>query len=236
MLYAIWSSKGGSGASVIVAATAVALARRGGGRLADLAGDQPAIFTMADDPTTGLADWLATGSEAPTEALDRWAVQVAPGIALLPRGGFNAPADWAGDAAAGAALAVALRTGGTHTLVDVGVPTTPAARALVEVSDASVMVTRSCYLALRRAVRDDLLPRAAGVVLVEEAGRALGKREVADVLHRPVLAHVDVRPSIARAVDAGVVAQRVPADLFRAGEAVLDALGFAVTVGGRVAG
>lgn len=235
MLYAVWSSKGGSGASVIVAATAIALARRGGARLADLAGDQPAIFAMAGEPATGLADWLAAGCEAPTEALDRLAVQATPSIALLPRGGLNAPPDWAGDAAAGAALGVALRSGGSHTLVDVGVPTSPATRALVEVADASVMVTRSCYLALRRAVRDELLVRAAGVVLVEEPGRALGRREVADVLGKPVLAHIEVRPSIARAVDAGVVAQRTPAALMQVGEAVLDALGFASAVGGRVA-
>lgn len=235
MLYAVWSSKGGSGASVIVAATAVALARRGGARLVDLAGDQPAIFAMNGDPATGLADWLAAGCEAPTEALDRLAVQATPGIALLPRGGLNAPLDWAGDAAAGAALGVALRSGESHAIVDVGVPSCPAARALVEVADASVMVTRSCYLALRRAVRDELLLQAAGVILVEEPGRALGRREVSDVLGKPVLAHIEVRPSIARAVDAGVVAQRMPATLVRAGEAVLDALGFASAVGGRVA-
>ena len=53
------------------------------------------------------------------------------------------------------------------------------------------------------------------MVLVEEQGRSLGPSEVADVLDRPVLARVQVRPSIARAIDAGVLASRLPEALAR---------------------
>jgi hypothetical protein len=42
VLLALWSPKGGSGTSVLAAACALVLGRRGGARLADLDGDQPA--------------------------------------------------------------------------------------------------------------------------------------------------------------------------------------------------
>jgi hypothetical protein len=64
-------------------------------------------------------------------------------------------------------------------------------------------------------VRSPQLGRAAGVVLVEEQGRSLGPSEVADVLDQPVLARVPVRASVARAVDAGVLAARLPEALAR---------------------
>ena len=87
MLLALWSPKGGSGTSVLAAACAlVPRPRAGGARLADLGGDQPAIFGLGADPATGLADWLAAGPEAPTDALERLAVEAAPGVALIPRG------------------------------------------------------------------------------------------------------------------------------------------------------
>ena len=76
-------------------------------------------------------------------------------------------------------------------------------------------MVRGCYLALRRGVHSPLLARSAGVVLVEEPGRSLGAPEVADVLDRPVLARVPIRPAIARAVDAGVLASRLPDALAR---------------------
>ena len=91
VLLALWSPKGGSGTSVFAAACALVLAREigsaGGVRIADLDGDQPAIFGLGADPELGLLDWLGAGPEAPTEALDRLLVEVAPGVGLLPRGG-----------------------------------------------------------------------------------------------------------------------------------------------------
>jgi hypothetical protein len=216
VLVAFWSSKGGSGTSVVTAACALVLARAGNGaRLADLGGDQSAIFGLASEPETGLVDWLAAGPEAPGGALERLAVSAAPGVVLVPRGGPERPLAPLAAAEAGAALSVALRDGPVPTLVDVGQPTSPAARALVEVADSSVLVLRGCYLALRRAVRSPLLARAAGVVLLEEAGRSLGCRDVREVLDLPVLARVPVRAGVARAVDAGVLGTRLPEILAR---------------------
>jgi hypothetical protein len=216
MLLALWSPKGGSGTSVLAAACALVLARRAdGARLADLAGDQPAIFALATEPATGLGDWLAAGPEAPPDALERLSLVAAPGVALLPRGAADRALAPQPAAEAGAALAVALRDAPVPTIVDAGTATAPAARALVEVADASVVVVRGCYLALRRAVHSPLLPRAAGTVLVDEPGRSLGATELADVLDRPVLARVPARAAIARAVDAGVLAARLPEPLAR---------------------
>jgi len=225
MLFALWSPKGGSGTSVLAAACAAALARRGGCRLADLSGDQPAILGLGADPDTGIAEWLATGPDAPADALDRLAVEVAPGLALLPRGASARVLTPAAVAEAGAALAVALRDGPVPTLVDCGRAADPAARALVEVADVSVVVVRGCYLTLRRALRAPALARTSGVVLVQEKDRPLRAQEVADVLDLPILARVPYHPGTLRAVDAGVLVHRTPEHLARAAGTLVQRLG-----------
>ncbi|MGI8797654.1 MAG: hypothetical protein ACR2IR_13920 [Acidimicrobiia bacterium] len=226
MLFALWSPKGGSGTSVLAAACSLVLARHSDGvRLADLDGDQPAIFGLGADPPTGLADWLAAGPEAPTEALDRLAVEATHEVALLPRGSAERSLAPVAAAEAGAALGVALRDGPAPTVVDLGAAVAPAARALLEIADASAVVVRGCYLALRRAVHSPGLARSAGIVLVDEPGRSLGAREVAEVLDRRVLARVPVRAATARAVDAGVLAARLPDSLARSATEMLDGLG-----------
>jgi hypothetical protein len=230
LLLALWSPKGGSGTSVLAAAISLVLARRGPARLADLDGDQSAIFGLAPEPTAGLGAWLATGPGAPTEALDRLTIRVAPGLDLLPFGGVprGTPEP---RPESGAALVTALRDG-PDTVVDVG-PHDQVGEAVVEVADVSVIVVRSCYLALRRAVRRPLVAGAAGVVLVEEGGRALGREAVAEVLGCPLLARVPVRPAVARTVDAGLLASRLPPQLAVPAGRVLDALGLGLT--GRAA-
>lgn len=233
-LLAVWSPKGGAGTSVVAAACSILLARTGPTRLADLAGDQPAVLGLGDDPDTGLSDWLALGAAAPVDALDRIVRTVAPDLDLLPLGGVGVAAGASPTPEAGAALAVALREGGP-TVVDLGAAATPASRAVLEVADAALLVVRPCYLALRRAVRLDATRRSAGIVLVEEPGRALGVREVADVLGRPVVARVPVRDTIARAVDAGVLVARVPEPLERAAVEALRAVGLGTGRAGAVA-
>jgi len=223
VLLALWSPKGGSGTSVLAAACAAVLARRGGCRLADLAGDQPAVLGLGADPETGLAEWLATGPDAPAEALDRLAVEVAPGLRLVPAGTRRVLAP-AAAAEAGAALGIALRSGDGPCIVDAGRADDPAGRMVVEVADASVIVVRGCYLTLRRAVHTPLTLRAAGIAFVDEPGRALGPAEARDVLDRPILVRVPVRPAVARAVDAGVLAVRPPDGLARAATRLLDRL------------
>jgi len=228
VLLALWSPKGGSGTSVVAASLALVAAARAEARLADLGGDQPAILGLppllvaplpaAPHPPSscpgavvggGLSAWLAAGPAAPTEWLDVMAVPVVPGLRLLPWGEGS---EGVLVAEAGAALGVALRDGGL-TVLDAGVADGPAALAAVEVADAALIVIRPCYLALRRAVADPRLGRSSGAVLVEEPGRALDAGDVAAVLGLPVVARFPVRAEIARAVDAGVLRDRLPAPL-----------------------
>jgi len=128
-------------------------------------------------------------------------------------------------AEAGAALAVVLGDGPVPTLVDCGTAAEPASRAVVEVADVAVVVLRGCYLGLRRAVHSPALTRTVGAVLMEEPGRSLSAREVSDVLDVPVLARVPVKATVARAVDAGVLAARLPDLLARPAAGLLQRTG-----------
>jgi hypothetical protein len=225
VLVCCWSPKGGSGTSVFAAACALTLARGiEGVRLADLDGDQPSILGLAADPPTGLREWLGVGVDAPVDALERLGLPATHGVTLLPAGREDLT-DVAPEA--GAALGVALREHPAPTVVDVGVPEAAPLEALLDVADATILVVRGCYLALRRAVRMAPTARAAGVVLVEESGRALGARDVADVLGLPVLATVSVRSSVARVVDAGVFPVRLPDALVKPAREVLARVGCA---------
>ncbi len=234
MLIAYWSPKGGSGTSVLAAATAGVLARRCGATLADLGGDQPAVCGLARDPDVGLRDWLVAGPEAPAEALERLGVDVAPGLEVLPYGGRETREPGAVLPEAGAALGVTLRDRSSPTVADVGslMRTDPeAAEALLEVADVTVLVVRPCYLTLRRAVAMPAVARVDLVAFVDEPGRSLAAPQVLDVLGLSNSVKVPVRASIARAVDAGVVVTRTPDVLRRSVREILHQLGVADDAG-----
>lgn len=76
----------------------------------------------------------------------------------------------------------------------------------------NIMVVRPCYLALRRAVamQDAVTPDQ--VILITEPGRALSSRDVERALGVSVTV-VEFDPSVARAVDAGLLAARLPRTL-----------------------
>jgi hypothetical protein len=202
--------------------------------LVDLAGDLPAIAGLAPgrdqarlprSPFPSLGRWLAAGPAAPTDALDALVHPLGEGLGLLPLGPPVSGMPMAHlPAESGAALAAALASGPT-VVADAGRAEHPVQRALVEVADASVVVVRGCYLALRRAVEDDLTARALGVVVVEEPGRSLGPADVADVLGCPVLASIGVDPSVSRVVDAGLLLHRPPQLLSGALRSLADTLG-----------
>jgi hypothetical protein len=230
MLLSLWSPKGGSGTSVFAAACAIVLAADRGARLVDLDGDQSAVLGLASaglGESRGVRDWLAAGPETPAGGLSRLVIDAGPGLELLPPG----TTDRGASGEAGAALGVVLREWGSAVVADCGRADDAAARALVEVSDFSVVVVRPCYLALRRAALDELVHAASGIVVVEEAGRALGGREVADVLGVPVLASVSARSAISRVVDAGVLVARLPDGLARPARTVLERLGLSLSRG-----
>lgn len=71
------------------------------------------------------------------------------------------------------------------------------------------LVIRPCYLALRAAMRQgtDIYE---GVIFMDEPGRALTQSDIEQTLGIPIVAVVPVDPSIARAVDAGILVRRIP--------------------------
>lgn len=210
MLIACWSVKGGSGTTVVAAALALTLARSSGSGVvaADLGGDLPAVFGLGDPAGPGLAEWLRAGADVPADALARLQVDTgARGLRILPRG--RGPLDPGG----GEKLAAALG-GVDQVVVDCSSGSEPLGLEVAASASLSLLVLRPCYLALRRALAAPLRP--SGVVLVAEPGRSLGRADVEAVLGVPVRARVAWDVTVARCVDAGLLAGRVPRGLERA--------------------
>lgn len=207
MLVACWSSKGGAGTTVVATAFAVLLARRSphGALIADLAGDVPAALGLPEPEGPGIADWLAAGASVPADALARLEHPGPANLAVLPRGH--------GSLEAARAEVLVRMLGADHRPVVADCGTDPAGAALVVAGGAtrSVLVTRPCFLALRRALTVALRP--SEVVLLTEPGRALSRLDVEDCIGAPVVAEVAVDPQVARAVDAGLLATRLPRGL-----------------------
>lgn len=204
MLIACWSVKGGSGTSVVAASIALHLSALGPATLVDLAGDSPAVLGLPDPPGPGVAEWLAGGLADPA-ALDRVATSVTPALSLVPVGREPVPSD------GGERLAAAL-AGRGQSVVDCGSrAASGAAAGVAAAATCSLLVVRPCYLALRRALAAPIRP--SGVILVDEGERALGPNDVSEVLGVPVRAVVPWDPRVARAVDAGLLAARMPRSL-----------------------
>lgn len=179
----------------------------------DLGGDIPALVGMGDDAEgPGLMDWLAAGNEVPSDALHRIELQGPGGIQVLPLGrrGLAGESHFRRSEVLMALLASDPR----HVVVDCGTQPTGAALMIATEASRSLLVLRPCYLALCKAMHAPLRP--TGVVLVREAERALGRHDVEDALGVEVYAEVMVDPSVARAVDAGLLVSRIPRSLERA--------------------
>lgn len=212
MLTACWSVKGGAGVSVVAASLALRVAAHRPCLLVDLGGDQPDIAGVPAPSGPGVSEWLARPHDPPP--LADLAVSLPGGVALLPRGVGPLEASRAG------ALLTALGALDRSVVVDCGAPAgadhgAPGelTLAIAGAATQSLLVTRPCLLALKRAVKAPVRP--SGVVVVLEAGRALRTEDVAEVLGVPVVAEVAVDPTVARAVDAGLLAHRLPRPLQR---------------------
>ncbi len=232
MLVGFWTPKGGSGVSVLAATAAILAARRGPASFVDLAGDAGAVLGLGADPAAaGVRDWLALGDDAGIASLDRIEITATPTLALLPCGGSSLAAAAADVTSAVPALVAALRRRGHPVVVDLGTASDPVAREVADGLDALVCCVRPCYLALRRAMVHPLTAASTGVVVIDEVGRALGAREIASILEVPVLAKLTARPIVARTVDAGLLAARVPDPLARPMHRLVDRLFAGVDAG-----
>jgi Cellulose biosynthesis protein BcsQ len=198
-----WAAKGGSGTTVVVAALALTMERPV--MVVDLAGDLPAVFGLPEPGTPGVHDWMR--SDADAAQLADLAVDVVPDIELLPSGTTPVARDhprWR-------ELAGALTADQRAVVVDAGTGPPPA--GLVDDDARSLLVTRGCYLALRRAAVLDHRP--SGVLLIGEPGHALGGIDVEIAVGAPLIATVRIDPAVARAVDSGLLATRLPRAISR---------------------
>ena len=203
----LWSVKGGSGTTIVASLLAAALAHRGARhvRLVDLAGDIPATLGLAEPDHDGVAGWL-DAPDADLAALCAREIDAFAGISVVPRGprSLHAAPDTRMQE-----LMSTLNLPQVDTIIDAG-SGAGVVHAAVHAAPRSILVVRPCYLALRAAARAQ--HRIDGVVMVAESGRSLGRTDIESVLHAPVLAEVPVVPQIARLVDAGLLASRVPHD------------------------
>lgn len=209
MLVACWSSKGGAGTTVVAATLAVLLARRtpGGALVADLAGDVPTVLGLPELPGPGVADWLAAGASVPADALSRLEHPAGDGLRVLPRGAGSI------EHPRGDVLASLLAADPRPVVADCGTDPAGAALAVAAGATRSILVTRPCFLSLRRALAVPLRP--SEVVLLCEPGRALTRADVEACVGAPVVTEVAVDPQVARAVDAGLLGTRLPRALAR---------------------
>jgi hypothetical protein len=196
-----WAAKGGSGTTVIACAFALGAPRSRATTLIDLRGDCPTALGMDEPSGPGVVDWLASPTATAVD-LDRLAITIRDETRLIPRGDGDPAVDrWS-------LLANAVGTS-ANVFIDAGTGCPPA--ALHDAADQSLLITRPCFLAIRRA--QQLSIRPTGIVLVDEPGRALTARDVEHALGVPVVAEVRLDPAVARAVDAGLLIARLPSSL-----------------------
>ena len=214
MLRSCWSVKGGVGTSVVTALVALQLARQRPTWLVDLVGDLDGVLGVAEPAGPGVSDWLGSEAELDWETLTRLATPVAPNLGLVHRGGGDL-----GSRSRVEPLAELLADDHHDVVVDCGVvvgdhvDVDGPAPVLAKTATLSLLVLRRCSLALRRA--RDLPVTPSGVVLVDEPGRALRRRDVESVVGAPIRAQIPFDPALARMIDAGSLAARPPRGALR---------------------
>lgn len=193
------SSKGGNCTTVTAAAHALlTAASRGKTLLIDLCGDIPAVLGLAEPSGPGVNDWLGEDLTAQGDALVLLGTPVTDTLMVVHRGSqfVQGQPRWAD-------LAEVCRSLGVNVVVDAGTGYIP--DALRRGFDCVAMVTRQCYLSLRRATA---MERPTGVYVIKEPDRALTTSDVVHVLGVPLLAEIPHNSAVSRAVDAGLLPGR----------------------------
>ena len=198
-----WSVKGGSGTTVVASTLALMRAAESqrGALLVDLAGDVPAVLGLAEPSGPGISDWFAHCDLGSRMTLQSIAIQATANLQIITRGSKQLDASLNFTE-----LCAALKTFDLPIIVDAGCGL-PSPDLLAHAS-SSLLVTRPCYLSLRRAAQLSVSP--TGIVLINEPGRALGKHDVEAVIGAPVVSEINFDAAVARAVDAGLLASRIP--------------------------
>jgi hypothetical protein len=108
-----------------------------------------------------------------------------------------------------------------NVIVDAGTPNQHGSNAVEQIlrgADRSLLVVKSCFLAVHAAVGVTHL--AQGIVVVCDEERRIATADVASALGIPVVATVMQQTVVARAVDAGLLAARLPRSFTRSLEAL----------------
>jgi hypothetical protein len=183
------SAKGGQGCTTIAAVLAVLAAQSNQPTLLlDTRGDAAPTLGVSDpEPASTFVDAIANAVEpsarlrVATVAGDRIDTDAISAISELVAAGHRVIVD----------------TGTDHDVLHRFDPLNP----------QRLLVTRPCYLALRRAIGVPFVPDH--VVLISEHQRCLTERDVSLALALPITS-VPYDPAIARAIDAGLLAARLP--------------------------
>ena len=211
------AAKGGSGTTIVACLRTIE--SPGPVLLVDFEGDVPGMLGVSEPERPGVVDWLA--SRAPIAHLDDLLVEVTPSASLLPmaepdtRSASRASIsdcpverwdeliDWFTEWAHDSGGAIVIDAGTTV------LPTT-----FVEQCSNRWLVTRACYLSLRRATRLTVAP--TGIVVVDEPGRALRHRDIEASVRAPIIATIPWDIRVARSVDAGLLGgRRLPRGVHR---------------------
>jgi hypothetical protein len=217
MVMLCWAAKGGSGTTVVTATLALESERPA--LLVDLAGEIPAVLGMSTAGRPGVADWL--DADGGTNQLGDLLVEIDDTTALLPhREAAEAaprPSPAGADSLDQRWIELCSWFDDWETAhdgdvwIDGGTGSPPL--ALAAAVEHRWLVTRACYLSLRRAAACAVRP--TGVLLVDEVGRALRPRDIERSVGAPIVGRLPIDPKVARAVDAGLLISRPPLTIRR---------------------
>ena len=147
----------------------------------------PAVLGLAEPSGIGVGELFTQNENSSRMALQSIAIQATANLQLISRGAtpINASANFT-------ELSASLATFDLPVVIDAGCGVVSA--DLLARASSSLLITRPCYLSLRRAAQLNVAP--TGVVLINEHGRALGKRDVESVIGAPVIAEITFDPAI----------------------------------------
>lgn len=194
------SPKGGNCTTVTASSLALLSAINGHNTLLiDLCGDVPATLGMVEPTRPGINDWLAEHSHTDASSMVLLGEPIIDGLVVVHRGSkfVDGQPRWS-------QLGEAISSLPHHVIIDAGTGFFPP--EIAQRVDTITMVTKPCYLSLRRATT---MAKPHNVVVVREEGRALTVSDVGHVLGVPVIAEIPHSAAIARAVDAGLLPARV---------------------------
>lgn len=202
MLTVCYAAKGGQGCTTIAATLGVLSTPA---TIVDLAGDIPAVLGLPEPSGPGITNLLAADRALTEDDLDSCALPAADALRVVPRGDGHVD-----DTSARWRHLASLLADNDHTFyVDAGVGS-----PITKHAASRLLVIRHCYLALRRARLSATRP--TGVISLREPGRSLDNTDIERIVGVPVRATVEVAPEVARAIDAGLLAFRLPSPLERA--------------------